>query len=136
MPSSAVRGLLLTAGTVCLGLGVAGIIVPVLPTTPFLLLASACFLRSSERLHRWLTGHRYLGSYIRTFERGQAIPLRGKAVAISLIWLSMLFSILMLDTLSIEIVLVLIGITVTLWIASRPTLPPERQEPSAERAPE
>jgi uncharacterized membrane protein YbaN (DUF454 family) len=136
MSNSAVRGLLVALGTVCVLLGVAGIVLPVLPTTPFLLLASACFLRSSERLHRWLTGNRYLGSYLRDFQRGGGIPLRGKAIAIGLIWFSMLVTILSLDTMPVEIALVVIGVTVTVWIASRPTLAPERHDPDAERAPE
>ena len=57
--------LLIVVGTLSLVLGIVGVFVPLLPTTPFLLLAAACYARGSERLYRWLVGHRYLGQYIR-----------------------------------------------------------------------
>lgn len=68
-------------GSVSLVLGVAGIFLPLLPTTPFLLLAAAMFFRSSPRAYRWLLGHRYLGPYIRSFREDRSIPLRAKIVA-------------------------------------------------------
>lgn len=80
-------------GVVCVALGVLGIALPVLPTTPFLLLAAALFARSSERLHGWLLHHRVLGRYIRDFMEERAIPRRVKIVSISMLWAAILASI-------------------------------------------
>jgi uncharacterized membrane protein YbaN (DUF454 family) len=68
------------------GLGVLGIFVPLLPTTPFLLLAAACFVRSSPRLYVWLIHHKWFGKYIRYYREHRAIPLRAKIVALVLLW--------------------------------------------------
>ncbi len=83
------RVLLLAAGVVCVGLGVVGVLVPLLPTTPFLLLASACFLRSSDRLHRWLLGNRIFGDYLRRYRNGEGLPLSSKVTTLVLLWASL-----------------------------------------------
>ena len=82
------RYTLMTCGVIALGLGLLGLFVPLLPTTPFLLVASACFLRSSERLHRWLLHHRLFGCYIRDYQAGLGVPMRIKALALAAIWIS------------------------------------------------
>jgi uncharacterized membrane protein YbaN (DUF454 family) len=82
--SAFVRHLLLAAGFLCVGLGVAGVFLPVLPTTPFMLLAAACFARSSPRFHRWLLGHPTFGPLVSEWERHRAIPWRAKLWAIGL----------------------------------------------------
>ncbi len=84
-----VQVLLIAAGTLFVGLGVLGIVLPVLPTTPFLLLAAACYLRSSSRLYRWLHTNRWFGKYLRWYRDGEGIPLASKIVSISLLWLSL-----------------------------------------------
>lgn len=99
--------LLNVAGTVSLGLGILGVFLPLLPATPFLLLASACYLRGSERLHRKLMESRVLGSYIRNFQRGRGIPLRAKVLTIALLWASLLFSIYSVDILAVDLMLCL-----------------------------
>lgn len=76
-------------GSFFLGLGIVGIFVPLLPTTPFLLLAAALYVRSSPCLYAWLLNQRHLGSYIRNFRENRAIPLQAKIVSVSLIWLTM-----------------------------------------------
>lgn len=86
--SGLVRVALMTVGVVSLVLGVVGIFVPVLPTTPFLLLSAACFVRSSNRLHTWLVNHRHLGPHISGFTTGTGIPLRSKIIALTTMWLS------------------------------------------------
>ena len=78
-------------GTVSLVLGVIGIFLPVLPTTPFLLLSAALYLRSSRRLYNWLLSHRHLGPYIKNFYEKRAIPLRVKIVSVSLLWITLLY---------------------------------------------
>ena len=72
------KTLLAALGGLCLVLGVVGIFVPLLPTTPFLLLAAALWMRSSPRLHDWLLSHGRLGGYIRDFREKRAIPLHAK----------------------------------------------------------
>ena len=75
------RGLWLTAGMLFLGLGLLGVLLPILPTTPFLLLAAWCFARSSPRLHGWLLGHRLFGPPIRNWEENGAISRPAKRLA-------------------------------------------------------
>ena len=76
----------MTVGTIAFGLGVIGVFVPLLPTTPFLLLAAACFARSSERLYTWLISHKWFGNYIRHYHEHKAITLRAKVMALTLLW--------------------------------------------------
>lgn len=90
---AAMKLLLAFFGVVSLALGVAGIFLPLLPTTPFLLLAAWLFVRSSPRLYDWLMSHPRLGEYIRNFREERAIPLRVKIVSVSLIWLTIGFCI-------------------------------------------
>nr|WP_319527554.1 YbaN family protein [Pseudomonas laurentiana] len=86
------RYLLLAIGWLSVALGVIGIFLPVLPTTPFLLLAAACFARSSPRFHDWLINHPQLGPWIRDYLNGEGIPLKGKVYAIGLMWASISLS--------------------------------------------
>lgn len=85
------RYLFVALGVACCVLGLVGVFVPVLPTTPFLLLAAALFVRSSPRLYRRLMGHRLLGPYLQRFLRDRALPLRVKAVSVALVWLSLTY---------------------------------------------
>ena len=85
------RPLLAAAGCACVGLGVAGVLLPVLPATPFLLRSAWCFARSSPRLYRKLLQNRHLGLYVRRFRGGQrALPLRVKVVSCLMVWISLL----------------------------------------------
>ena len=70
-------------------MAVAGILLPLLPTTPFLLLAAACFARSSPKLHRWLHTNRLFGHYLERYRLGEGIPLVAKASILGLLWLSL-----------------------------------------------
>ena len=87
-----VRYVLLGIGWASVALGVIGIFLPVLPTTPFLLLAAACFARSSRRFYEWLVNHPRLGPWIRDYLDGEGIPLKGKVYAIGLMWASIALS--------------------------------------------
>lgn len=75
-------------GAVALILGIIGIVVPVLPTTPFVLLAAACWARASPRFHHWLSRHRFFGPIIENWENRRAIPRRAKYLAWSMMTLS------------------------------------------------
>jgi len=80
------RALLIAGGTICVGLGILGVFLPILPTTPFLLLAAACYARSSRRFYRWLTTNRWFGAYIRHYRDGLGISLRHKVITLALLW--------------------------------------------------
>jgi len=117
MRTTAKRRLLIVAGTLCTGLGIIGIFVPILPTTPFLLLAAACYMRSSERFYRWLTSNRVFGAYVRNYIEGRGMPLRIKVFTILLLWLAIGLSITFaVESLVIRIVLVSIAVGVTVHI--------------------
>ncbi len=123
MVSGLARGFLVIAGTLLLAVGVVGIVVPLLPTTPFLLLAAACYLRGSERLHDWLLGSRWLGDYIRNYREGNGIPARTKFAALFLLWATIGASaILVVDSRWIRLVLFIIALGVTYHILSMKTL--------------
>ena len=81
--------LLVVLGCISCVLGIVGIFVPLLPTTPFLLLSAAFWVRSSPRLYGWLLEHPCFGEYVRNFRENRAIPLQAKIVSVSLIWLTM-----------------------------------------------
>lgn len=110
-------------GSICLVCGIVGIFVPLLPTTPFLLLSAALFFRSSHRAYNWLLHHRYLGSYIRSFREEKAIPLRAKVIALSLLWLTSLHCFfLLLDHWLLKGLMLLVAVGVTLYLLSFKTL--------------
>ena len=75
-------------GTICVGLGVLGIFLPVLPTTPFLLLAAFCYGRGSARFYHWLVERSLFSGYIQNYREGRGLPLRQKILSISLLWLT------------------------------------------------
>ena len=93
------RWALIIIGFVSTGLAILGIFLPLLPTVPLLLLAAACFARSSERFHNWLLQHPRLGPMIRGYLDGQGLPLKSKIYAISLVWLTISVSVLFLKNL-------------------------------------
>ncbi|SFF64024.1 hypothetical protein SAMN05216353_10412 [Halobacillus alkaliphilus] len=84
--------LLIIIGTISLILGVLGIVLPLLPTTPFLLLTAACYVRSSDRLYNWLMTNKWFGSYIENYKAGRGIPVKAKVSVLIMIWSSMLYS--------------------------------------------
>jgi hypothetical protein len=113
-----VRALLVVAGSFFTGLGILGIFLPLLPTTPFLLLAAACYARSSEKFYHRLLNNKWFGIYIKNYREGKGIPLKVKISAISLLWLTIVLSaIFATDNLFIRIILLVIATGVTLHIA-------------------
>lgn len=106
-------------GTLSLSLGVIGIVVPGLPTTPFLLLAAWLYSRGSERLRQWLVNHRFLGGYIREYHEG--LSLRTKIHAISLIWTMILVSVIwLIQTNWLKILLIIIAVIGTVVMSRLP----------------
>jgi uncharacterized membrane protein YbaN (DUF454 family) len=117
----------ISAGLICLGIGAVGVFVPLLPTTPFLLLAAACFLRSSERLYHWLMNHRIFGSYIRNYREHRAMSIPSKILVLALLWLTMSYAILsVVKILVVQLLLLFIAIAVTVHILALKTPPPDQ----------
>lgn len=123
------RTLYLCAGTFCFVLGIIGIIVPVLPTTPLLLLATYCYSKSSEKMYAWLLNNRFFGAYIKQYRNGQGIPLKAKITAITLLWLTLPLSILfIIPIIIVKLLLTGLLLYVTWFIASRKTQKAEKKE--------
>ena len=117
------KGLLIVAGSLSLALGVLGIFLPLLPTTPFLLLAAACYVRSSEALYRRLLANRYLGPYIRSYREGRGLPLGAKVATIALLWVVIsLSAAFATGSWVLRGVLLLIAAGVTTYLLTLPTL--------------
>lgn len=105
------------AGTGFIGLGVLGIFLPLLPTTPFLLLAAACYGRGSKRLYNWLLNNKWFGDYIKNYLEGNGIPLKVKVLSISFLWITIIFSVVfVIHMYIVRIILILIAIGVTMHI--------------------
>lgn len=83
------RFLFVTVGVISLVLGIVGVVTPVLPTTPFILLSGYCFARGSQRFHDWILNHRYFGPIIRAFRDEKRIPLKAKILATVMIVVTM-----------------------------------------------
>jgi hypothetical protein len=118
---------LLTIGTISVFLGILGIFLPLLPTTPFLLLASYCYLRSSKKMHHWIMNHKTFGSYIHNYVEYKAIKKRTRIVALLFLWGSLGFSIYIVPIFYVKIMLVFIGAAVTLHLCLLKTLPKEAE---------
>ena len=126
-------------GTVCVGLGVLGIFLPLLPTTVFLLMAAYCYSRSSERFHTWLLNNRLCGKYIKNYKSGHGISVRQKATTIAVLWASIGFSIWMLAAnlwINLLLIAIAIGVTVHLLMIKthRPEIEPAIQPSTSEEA--
>lgn len=120
--SRAVRIALIVAGFIAVGLGIAGIVLPVLPTTPFMLLAAACFARSSPRFHHWLLHHRIFGPTVREWERHRAIPWKTKLWAIGLMSATLAVSIVFFVKLPwLKAALALFGVGLAVWLYRVPS---------------
>lgn len=124
--SSFRKWLLVAAGILSVGLGVLGIFLPILPTTPFLLLAAACFIRSSDRLYDWLIHHKWFGPYIRNYREHKAITKRTKIGTLLLLWGTIGYTAFgVLSSWTLRALLLLVAIGVTIHVLSMKTLTKE-----------
>lgn len=108
------KAILIFLGTLFVGLGVLGMLLPLLPTTVFLLLAAYCYSHSSDRFHNWLLNNRLFGGYIKNYRSGRGISVRQKVTTLVLLWLSIGLSIWLLDVRfwpTLFLVLVAAGVT-------------------------
>ena len=112
----------MSGGYLFLVIGIVGIFFPLLPTTPFLLLAAACFSRSSTKVYNRLLQHKWLGVYIKNYREGNGIPLKAKVMALFLLWTLIGIAVyLMVPLMIIKIILILIAGAVTVFILSHKT---------------
>ncbi len=118
-----VRAFFFAAGTVSLSLGAIGIVLPILPTTPLLLLALACYCRSSKRMTHWILTNKYFGDYIRRYKEGKGIPLKTKVLALTILWLTVSYSAFFMvqKWLPVQLVLFAVAIGVTIHLSRLPT---------------
>jgi uncharacterized membrane protein YbaN (DUF454 family) len=124
-----VKTLWLVAGTVCVVLGAIGIVLPILPTTPFLLAAAACYYKSSPRMHRWLLNNKWFGEYIRNYTEGKGLAKKTKIIALTVLWATIGFSsVFMLGrllpavlVLPMQLIMVAVAIAVSVHILRLPT---------------
>lgn len=124
-----IRTLWLIAGTICVVLGAIGIVLPILPTTPFLLAAAACYYKSSPRMHKWLLNNKWFGEYIRNYTEGKGLTKKTKITALVLLWATIgISTVFMLNrllsaqlVLPMQIIMIAVAIAVSLHILRLPT---------------
>ncbi len=122
-------------GSISLVLGAIGIFLPILPTTPFLLLAAFCYLRSSKRLYGWLIGHRVFGNYIYNYMTYKAVTRSAKTGALVFLWATLILSSFLVGKTHVTILLFAIGTGVTIHLLSLKTMSRENMrvsEPNAD----
>jgi hypothetical protein len=128
-PSMVVRMVLLVCGSIALLLGIIGIVVPGLPTTPFILVAAACYARASERFYHWLLKNPTFGPLIAEWRRHHSIPYRIKRLAITLMSLTISVSIwTMADKPWLQVMLAAIGLATAIWLWRIPSRDRPRRE--------
>lgn len=103
-------------GSLFVVIGVIGIFLPLLPTTPFLLIASYCYLKSSQKHYDRLMNSRYLGKYIKDYVEKKEIPIKVKILSISILWITIIISAASINKYYLKILLLFIAIAVTLHI--------------------
>ena len=119
-----IRSLLIAAGSISVALGIAGIFLPLLPTTPFLLLAAACYVRSSPRLYRWLMNHRWTGDYIRDYREKRGLPLRTKILTVLILWATVGWSAYRISNPWLLALLTAVAVVIPIVILRLPTRQP------------
>ena len=107
----------ISLGSLFVGLGAIGVIVPGLPTTPFLILAAACYIRSSQRLYDWLISNKRFGPYLKDYREGKGIPRKAKRLAVVMIVVFVSFSVVFgIEDLTLKILVGLLGLIGLLYV--------------------
>lgn len=104
-------------GILALTLGALGVVLPLLPTTPFLLLACACFMRSSPRLHHWMLNNKVFGPYLRDYQSGRGLSMQAKATVLATLWVTLAISAWHVEHHGLRALLLVPGIGATFYIA-------------------
>ncbi|WP_353050006.1 DUF454 family protein [Bacillus sp. ISL-39] len=119
----AVKAIFIIIGTLSIIVGVIGIVVPLLPTTPLILLGAACYVKASDELYQKLIRNKWLGGYIKDFREKNGITLKNKVLSLSLMWISILGTILFFEVnFWLAAVLIVIAVTVSAYILSFDTI--------------
>jgi uncharacterized membrane protein YbaN (DUF454 family) len=106
-------------GLTFVSLGAVGLVLPLLPTTPFLLLAAACFARGSPRAYRWLIGNKHFGPTLQSYREGQGLTIRAKLVSLAFLYLVLAISLLFMGSSPLMLIIFgAVGIGVTLHLAT------------------
>ena len=114
--------LLIAIGSISLALGIVGVFIPVLPTTPFLLLAAACYARGSRRLHDALMRSRFPGRYIRDYREGRGLTRGMKAALLITLWLTIGYSALaVVEGVLLPALLIAIAVAVSIHLLTLPS---------------
>ena len=128
MTSRLMKAVLFACGTLCVGLGIIGMFLPIMPTTVFLLLAAACYARSSERFHQKLVQNSWLGPYL---QQSRGLTLRQKATILGLLWIGLgATAFWTTQALWLRLILAGIGLAVTLHVVRLPAFRPTVLEPN------
>ena len=114
---------------ICLVLGAIGMVLPILPTTPFLLASAACFFKSSPRMYNWVLKNKWFGEYIRNYREGRGIPMKTKITALTVLWITIVFSSFFLLNrflppqlvLPMQLIMLAVAIGVSIHILKLPT---------------
>lgn len=123
-----IKTLLIILGSLSIGIGILGVFLPLLPTTPFLLLGAACYIRSSRKLYTWLIQHKWLGTYIINYRENRSISRKTKITSIILLWSSIGYSmVFVISSTLVRLALFIIAIGVTAHLLSLKTLVSKNQ---------
>jgi uncharacterized protein len=113
------KGLWVGLGSIFLAVGLIGILIPLLPTTPFLILATGCYAKGSQRFYERLLGSPYLGSYIRAYKEGSTLTWRWRLASIAFLWVTISITIMIfVDDWLVRAILIVIAIAVTAHLAT------------------
>ena len=110
----------ISLGILFVGLGAIGVVIPGLPTTPFLILAAACFIRSSQRLYDWLIQNKTFGPYLKDYREGKGIPKKAKILAVSMIIIFVSYSVFFaIENLTLKITVGVLGLIGLFYVLFR-----------------
>ena len=126
-----IRIVFIIAGSLSLVIGIIGIFLPILPTTPFLILASACYMRGSQRMADWMLANRWFGPTLRDFHAGRGIPVRTKIWAISMLWISLAISAWFMPVPWARPLLLIPGVSLSIYLWRYRTRRPEADAASS-----
>ena len=110
------RAIYVTLGTICVGLGALGVVLPLMPTTVFLLLAAFFYSRSSDRFHAWLMHNRVFGEYVRNYHEGRGMTAKHKARALIMLWATIALSLWLVDSIIPRVALMVVATGVSVYL--------------------
>lgn len=117
------RSIYIIVGTIALVIGAIGLFLPVIPTTPLVILAAACYYRGSDRLHNWILSSRWFGETVKNYQEGRGLTRDTKVRAISMMWAMILISAwFFVSNFFVRVAIICVAIGVTVYLIKLPTL--------------